>query len=86
MSVLFYNKERAREDEDLDCLETIAELTLRILFHRDDSYQNNSEINILILSKKRKCASGKTTFGFCHFFVNSCFSLPFPFLSSPNPR
>lgn len=32
MSVSFYNNERSREGEDLDCLETIAELTLRILF------------------------------------------------------
>lgn len=86
MSVSFYNNESSKKDEDLDCLETIAELTLRILPHHDDSYQNNSKINNFILSRKRKCASGKTRFVFCCFFVNSCFSLPLPFLSSTNPR
>lgn len=83
MSVSFYNNERSKTDEDLDCLETI----LSILSHHDDSYQNNIEINILILSRRRKCASGKTRFGFyLSFFAISCFSLPLPFLSSLNPR
>lgn len=86
MSVSFYNNERSRKDEDLDCLETIAELTLRILSHRDDSYQNNSEINILILSRKRKCASGKTRFGvYLSFLCEQLFLPPslLPFFTKP---
>lgn len=46
MTVSFYNNERSKTDDDLDCLETIAELTLSVLSHHDDSYQNNIEINI----------------------------------------
>lgn len=85
MSVSFYNNERSRKGEDLDCLETIAELTLRILFHHDESYQNNSEINTLI-PRKGTVHQAKQGLGFIyHFFANSCFSLPLPFLSSPNP-
>lgn len=36
--VSFYNNESSKKDEDLDCPETIAELTLRVLPHHDDSY------------------------------------------------
>lgn len=46
MTVSFYNNERSKTDDDLDCLETIAELTLSVLSHHDDNYQNNIEINI----------------------------------------
>lgn len=46
MTVSFYNNERSKTDDDLVCLETIAELTLSVLSHHDDSYQNNIEINI----------------------------------------
>lgn len=35
MSVSFYNNESSKKDEDLDCLETVAELTSRILSHHD---------------------------------------------------
>lgn len=69
MSVSFYNNGSSKKDEDLDCLETIAEVPLRILPHHNDSYQNNSEINILILSRKRKRASGKTRFVFYLSFL-----------------
>lgn len=86
MCVSFYNNESSKKDEDSECLEMIPELTLRILSHHDDSCKNNSEINIVILSRKRKCVSGKTRFGVCHFFANSCFSLPsypLPFFIKP---
>lgn len=86
MSVSFYNNRRSKKGEDLDCLETIAELTLRILSHYDDSYQNNSEINILILSRKRKRASGKTRLGFYLSFLREQLFLPpspLPFFTKP---
>lgn len=86
MSVSFYNNKRSREGEDLDCVETIAELTLRILFHHDESYQNNSEINILILRKGNVHQAKQDLGCIYNFFANSCFSLPLPFLFSPNPR
>lgn len=77
MDVSFYNNGSSKKDQDLDCVETVAELALRILFHCDDSHQNNSEINTVLLSRKENCASDKTMFGFYLLFLCKQFLLPF---------
>lgn len=80
---------KKKKNQDLDCLETVAELGLRILSHRDYSRQNKSEINIsdVFLSKiKRTVRQAKQDSGFiCCFFANSFFFLPSPppFLTEP---
>lgn len=88
MDVSFYNNGSSKKDQDLDCLETVAELALRILSHCDNSHQNNSEINTVLLSRKENCASDKTMFGFYLLFLCKQFSssLLLPLLSSLNLR
>lgn len=77
----FYNNGSSKTDQDLGCLGTVA---LFILSHLGSSHQNNSEISIVLLSRKENCASGQTRFGFYSLLLCSFFFSPSsPFFTEP---